>query len=256
MTETGWYVYGVVDGDRVLDDPAGRVHVVSNGRIAAVAASVDLSEFDELPDRLNDEEWLEAKARDHESVLRAAAAGGPVVPLRFGAVYRRQEDVVQLLDERADELVADLDRVRGHVELGVKGFVARKRLEDSLASDRSAAGAATPGRAYLERRRAEREVEDDASAIVADAARSAHARLLERAVTGVLNRPHPRELTGRAEEMFLNAAYLVPAGDRSLHAEVDALTRAYAPLALSFEVTGPWPPYNFVGESSREEVAS
>jgi hypothetical protein len=52
--------------------------------------------------------------------------------------------------------------------------------------------------------------------------------------------------------MFLNAAYLVPAGDDGLRGEVDALCRAYAGLGLSFEVTGPWPPYSFVG--TRESV--
>jgi hypothetical protein len=172
-----------------------------------------------------------------------------VVPLRFGAIYHRLEDVQRVLDERRDEFTADLERVRGHVELGVKGFVQRAVLEETLARERAATPAAAPGRAYLERRQVQEDVAAEARSLVAEAARSAHARLLERSVAGTISRPHSRELSGRPDEMFLNAAYLVPADDDSLRGEVAALGRAYAPLALSFEVTGPWPPYNFVGGS-------
>jgi len=66
------------------------------------------------------------------------------------------------------------------------------------------------------------------------------------AVAGVVNRPQPRELSGRADEMFLNAAYLVASDDTSLIAAVGELDAAYRRLAISFELTGPWPPYNFV----------
>lgn len=252
MTETGWYVYGVVDGDRSIGTPFRLVHSES---LAAVVAPVDLAEFDDLDARLNDRAWLEQKALAHEAALRRVAGDGPVVPLRFGAVYHQLEDVEQMLDERRDELAADLDRVRGHVELGVKGFVDRARLEDLLARERTAASDASPGRAYLERRRVEQDVAAEARGIVADVARSAHARLLERSVAGVVSRPHSRELSGRADDMFLNAAYLVARGDASLREEVTALGSAYAPLPVTFEVTGPWPPYSFVGRPEREEVA-
>jgi hypothetical protein len=100
----------------------------------------------------------------------------------------------------------------------------------------------------------QRDVAEEASAILSEAARTTHERLLELSAAGTVSRPHSRELSGRAEEMFLNAAYLVPADDESLRDEVAALWRAYAPLTLTFEVTGPWPPYSFVGSASREHA--
>jgi len=143
--------------------------------------------------------------------------------------------------------------VRGRVELGVKGFVVRPALEETLARERTASPVgASPGRAYLERRQVQQDVAAEARAIVMEAALSTHARLLERSVEGALSRPHSRELSGRRDEMFFNAAYLVPAEGDSLRDEVAALGRAYAPLCLSFEVTGPWPPYSFVGRRDEE----
>jgi hypothetical protein len=100
----------------------------------------------------------------------------------------------------------------------------------------------------------QRDVADEASAILGEAARNTHERLLELSIAGTVSRPHTRELTGRSEEMFLNAAYLVPADDESLREEVAALGRAYAPLALTLDVTGPWPPYSFVGSANREDA--
>ena len=47
--------------------------------------------------------------------------------------------------------------------------------------------------------------------------------------------------------MILNGAYLV-AEERmtAFQAELASLEGEYGDLGLSYEVTGPWPPYNFV----------
>jgi hypothetical protein len=244
---TGWYVYGVVDADRD-DDLGSGVELLRGRRLAAVAAPVDLDEFGEagLARNLEDRAWLEERVRRHEAVLERVVAHGPVVPFRFGAIYSRAEDVRAMLEERHEELAAALARVRGRVELGVKGWLDRERLESRLARERPPASPASAGRAYLERRRAERDDAGEAGARALHAARAAHERLLELATAGVVNRPQPRELSRRSEQMVLNAAYLVPAGDTRLREVVDALNRESERLALTFEVTGPWPPYNFV----------
>ncbi len=65
-----------------------------------------------------------------------------------------------------------------------------------------------------------------------------------------MNRPQPRELTGRPEAMLLNGAYLVREGDDRLRGEVERLTAEHAGLGVEYELTGPWPPHNFAGEQS------
>src|SRR5207302_9084304 len=100
------------------------VEIIRRGSLAALVREVPLEDFDEaiLPERLNDRAWLERNARAHEDVLEAAAAITTVVPLRFGTIYRSPDQVAKLLDERAGELAATLDRVRGHVALGRKAW--------------------------------------------------------------------------------------------------------------------------------------
>ena len=74
----------------------------------------------------------------------------------------------------------------------------------------------------------------------------AHTRLSALAEEALANPLQRRELTGRGDDMVLNGVYLVPddaAGDFA-----DAVA-ALAARGVSFELTGPWPPYNFVKRS-------
>jgi len=252
-TETGWYVYGVVESDVLSDDAvagADRLRLVRRGALAAVVGPVDLGEFGEteIVERLNDPAWLEEKARAHDDVLERISRDATVVPLRFGAIYLVLDDITDLLDERREELLEALERVRGRVERGVKAWADRERLEAALAHEQPQPDEPeSAGRAYLWRLQAERVVAARAAALLRDVASSAHERLRRVAVVGVANRPQPRELTQRAEQMLLNGAYLVPAGDLALEREVDALAAELCGLGVTFELTGPWPPYNFVG---------
>lgn len=228
---TGWYVFGVVPSDAA---PATGTLLVERGPLAAVAAEVSLTEFGEdvLPERLNDRTWLEDKVRVHEAVLQSFVGVTPVVPLRFGAIYRDIDDVRRLLAERGGGFEAVLERVSGRVELGVKVW---------FDPAHTARPAAVSGRAYLQRRRDELSSAQDAAGI----ATAAHARLAAAADAAVLNRPHPRELTGRDEQMLLNGAYLVADGDERFAAEVAQLAEEHGDAGITFELTGPWPPYNF-----------
>jgi hypothetical protein len=233
-TATGWYVFGVTPAGA---DPPSGVRLIEHGPLAAIAGEVPLAEFGEdvLPERLNDRAWLEEKVRAHEDVLQSFLGEMPVVPLRFGAIYRHPVDVQRMLEERGAFFEAALARLRGRVELGVKAWFDPGRLPKL-----EAAG----GRAYLERRRSELTSGRDASAFAAEA----HERLAAVAVAAVANRPQPRELTGRTERMLLNGAYLVDVHDDALAREVGRLAEEGERLGVVLELTGPWPPYNFVGD--------
>lgn len=242
---TAWYVYAFTGpapstaGLQGLGPEA--LTTVGDERLAAVVGTVPLGEFGEdvLPERLNDRSWLEEKAQAHEGVVERLAERTTVIPLRFGSIYYDLAAVEQLVDARRAELLEILDRVKGRVEIGVQAW-----LEDRP-QPRGDAETAT-GRAYLERRRDERASADEAAIRLQEVLADAHERLAALAVDAVLNRPQQRELTGREQEMVLNGAYLVPADDTSIGREVAELDKDDRALGLSFEATGPWPPYNFV----------
>lgn len=243
-TTTGWYVYGVAEQQPGLEAIA---RVVTCGSLAALVSEVPLDDYGEaaLRERLNDRTWLEEKARAHEEVLQAASAVAPVAPLRFGAIYDDLADVERLLDSRAASFEAALDRVRGRIELGVKAWAEPSRVAAAIGGGEPGGGTDS-GRAYLQRRQREQRLAAEVAACCTELGEIAHRRLLEVAVDGVANRPQPRELTGRDETMILNGAYLVPAGDDALPAAVERLAAEHEELGVVYEVTGPWPPHNFV----------
>lgn len=259
----GWYVYGVTDSDADLDaaltaaspiDPEGRPFVVDEGPVAAIVSNVSLTEFDEtiLPERLNDPGWLFARAAAHEDVLERALAVTTVVPFRFGTVYKDEAAVRSFLDERAPDLADTLARLRGRVELGVKAFADSERLEAALRADdpdvaelEAKVAAAPEGRAYMLRRQLERRLDEAVGRYERECSAAAHDALAAVAEDARLNAPQAPELTGRTETMILNGAYLVRSRDE-LDAVVRTLVERYGHAGVIFEVTGPWPPYNFV----------
>ena len=251
-----WYVYGIVEAG--TEAPAGvgaEVSTLTAGPVSALVSRVPLDEYAEevVRARLEDPAWLAGAAHAHEAVLEAALRSGAVVPFRLLTVFRDGDQLREFLAARSEALRAVLNRVRGRAEVGVKSFVDRSVLDDHVAAESAALteldveiASAQIGRAYLLRRRREQALDDEATRRIVDLASALHARLRDAAEAGVANPVQSREATGRAEEMVLNGAYLVPGGDDRLERELDALREEYAPLGVTFERTGPWPPYNFV----------
>jgi len=165
----------------------------------------------------------------HERVVEAVMARGAVLPLRFGTQLGDEDRLAAVLAARRRELLHALDRVRGHVELGLRVIREPDRRTDGGAGERS-------GRDYLLAR-----VGDHRSAELA--ARELHAPLAALADASVV-RDHA------APPDILVAAYLVDVS------RVPDFRRCADELAARQErlrvlVTGPWPPYSFAAVERR-----
>jgi len=246
------YVYGIVPAG-ALDEPLGAgvapgpVTSVEQDRLAALVSEVPLADYDEhaLETNLRDPHWLERNVRAHEAVLESVAGRMPLVPFRFGTIFRGEESVRRMLGERAD-LVQTLERLADAVELGVKGFLDAR---GGHGGSSEAAGGRESGRAYLQRKQAALDAEREASALATELARESHERLAAVAADARANALQPPEASPAGEAMFLNGAYLVVrGGEQAFRGTVDGLGRAFAARGARYEVTGPWPAYNFVDE--------
>lgn len=258
MTTTdALYVYGVVPGgtsprlfaDVEGIDAGGPVQLVEDGGVAAIASAVPLDDFEEgaLEQNLRDPAWLEQKVRAHDRVLAAAVGRVAVLPLRFGAIYRGEDHVRTMLSDRS-ELAADLARLEGMQELGVKAFLDTDALRERLRNAHPLGAAEDSGRAYMQRKRIERELEDELRSFAATCADGSHEALAAAAADARANPTQAPEVAGA--DMILNGAYLVPfGGEQKLRDAVAALEARYGADGVSYELTGPWPPYNFVDEA-------
>jgi len=259
---TALWAYGVLAADADLPrsltgvDPGHPVEALSAGGLVALVSRVPLDEFgaEPLRENLNDLAWLERVARAHESVLDQAVQAGTCVPLRLCTIYESDESLRAMLEREAESFADALGHLAGREEWSVKLIVdadaltqeARAQTED-IAGLEQGTEEQSEGGAYMLRRRVERRVRERAAQLATEVAESVHARLEAHAVDAVTRPAQNPELSGHDGEMLLNGAYLVEA-DRvdALHALVAELERDYGGLGARLDLTGPWPPYNFV----------
>jgi hypothetical protein len=252
-------------GDRLPDsllgvDPEAPVQPLEDEGLVVLTSRVPLAEFGEDPlrENLNDLSWLERVARTHEAVLERALSGGPIVPLRLCTIFADEAGVRAMVAREGRQLREALERLDGRREWGVKLLVDRDALA-AAARERSPEVAAlqdelaerSGGGAYMHERRLERLVGELVDRLAAELAEDVHARLGDWVADSVLNPPQNRELSGHEGEMILNGAYLVETkrteGLRRLLSELEDRHRA---LGARLELTGPWPPYNFVSREA------
>jgi hypothetical protein len=253
--EQGWWVYCVVPVGRV--PPPGTAGVagaaltlVESGGVGAVASAVPLHEYGEKPlrEHLNDLAWLERTVRAHETVLDAMLADGPLVPMRICTIYRDLEQIGAMLETREPVLRETLARLAGKSEWGVKIVVQRERLEEHARSQ-TPEGEETGGSegvAYIARKKVAGQVRAEADRILDGVLRETHARLEEWSAGSVVLPAQNRELAGYEGDMVFNAAYLLEDERVEAFARLlEELSTQYGQLGFGFDLTGPWPAYNF-----------
>ncbi|MEU6755625.1 GvpL/GvpF family gas vesicle protein [Streptomyces sp. NPDC046685] len=217
--------------------------------LAFVVSPVPHGEFDEtaLKDHFEDLRWLEEVARAHHDVVQAVAAHATVLPLRLATVYQDDGRAARALAGQHETFARRLAELDAHTEYGVKIYLPPPAAPATPQHPAEAGAAAptTPGKAYLQRRRAQHharetvygQAEQAAATIEAIAARYTSQRVRHAPQSGALSGP---------QENVLNDAYLIP----DEHAE--QFRAALADAARGFpdihvEVTGPWAPYSFAG---------
>ncbi|MEU4194216.1 GvpL/GvpF family gas vesicle protein [Kribbella sp. NPDC026611] len=248
MSERGSYIYAasrhVEDLEGLTGLRGAPLRAVRDRELAAIVSTVELDEFGEDPLRqhLEDLDWLEEVARGHDQVVRTIwSLTGAVAPFRLATICLNDEAVEARLTAQYDGLMEALSRVEGRGEWSVKAFLTQAAPITTVASANGSAGSGT---AYLARRRQEiagqQKAAEDAEAL----AEELHRQLAAAADACRRLPAQDRRLSGHAEPMVLNGAYLVADQDAELfRSAVDELGVRRPSVRL--QVDGPWPPYSF-----------
>jgi hypothetical protein len=260
---TAVYAYCVVRAEAVPDAaaaPAGppgassaRALEIAPG-LWLIAAEVPLPDYAAatLEERLGDLEWVSDRALAHEAVIEHFAGAPrslPVVPLPLFTLFADEERARAAMAAQRARLDHALERTAGCAEWGIKV------LTDAAAravSDRAAEPAAPPrsGTEFLQRKVQARTAAQDRSA----RARAEAAALfddLAGAARAAVRKPPPEGAAG--SRLLLDAAFLVPHGGAAAFEErIAARTGALGDAGCSVTLSGPWPPYHFVGDARGE----
>jgi len=188
---------------------------------------------------------LRGKRRDllaHQQVLDHLAELGAVLPMRFGVVSPDEPTLLASLHANAEHYAGLLRELAGQVELNLKAVPDEEQFIASASNDPAVRGAMQAARRDGSR---ERQVQ------LGEAVANAVAQRRQLCGTRLLDQLRPlasRSTTiGSGEQYVLNAAFLVRrSAVDSFVSTVDELRDQLSP-AVELVLTGPLPPYSFVG---------
>ena len=201
-------------------------------------------------------EWIFA----HQYVIDLATEEfGTVIPLTCDTIFRgNNKELKNWLSKEYSQLETLLKKLDGQAEYAVQIFLAPEFL-DKLASENDEVRSIeknlknmSNGVAYLLKKKSEQRKELEKQLIVERRAKELLSQikpLVNDAILGSISREVPEKW--RDKRMILNAACLVPKD------KIEALGSKLGQLkkeGYAVRFTGPWPPYNFVGQINETKL--
>jgi Gas vesicle synthesis protein GvpL/GvpF len=213
-------------------DGIATIESIVYGDLTCWISRVSEADFAEnLAKNMQDLEWLAAVTTRHQQVVSAIAEAADILPARFGIEFLNDESLRSHIESRKSALKADLDRIRGKEEWGVKVFglpiiaAAKKKIRS--------------GKEYLQAK----------SALTRRASDRANPELLEfaKALQAIADRiAEGGKFAATSRDLEFHKTLLLRRANRK---RLETLVRRYSKKWKNrkrIECTGPWPPFSFV----------
>lgn len=256
----GLYLYCFFNGPPSIPlkpgiDGVTPTFTLSHRNLCALVSRVPLDEYNEetLNERVKDLKWLAPRVQRHEEIVRSVMGCCPVLPVRFGTLYTSDERVLRILRNGYETFCSFLEFVQDKEEWGVKVYADEERIRNVAAGEGELIreldrrlSSATPGEAYLLRRKRDELVQREVLRLLDHRTDKIYQQVLCWSVEGRRNKLLSKRATGKEQNMILNAALLILKPEvASFKERIDGLAATHEEDGLSFEISGPWPPYNF-----------
>ncbi len=236
-------------------DVTGKTPLLSRdfAGITAVVSRAAIEDFcgPRAQARMRRLKWVAPRACRHAAIIQRVMRVSPVVPARFGTLFSSLKSLEAFVRRHRDALSQFLNRVADQQEWSVKGRLDRRRARAELVPAcagpvRSMTSRAHLGSRYLQEKRDRAAVERGLNSQIEQICNSM-ARNLAAAASDYRERPVLSSTgSGRDTEIILNWAFLVPRSSTAIfRAQVQKANSELGHFGLTFDLTGPWPPYSF-----------
>ena len=177
----------------------------------------------------------------------------PVVPLRFCTIYKNQEALFQAVTPHREKILNFLEYTSNKAEWAVKIFCDKKTFMDShdkkISGDTREPASLLPGENYLLAKKMRRIREETFTVDIQRILNDIHSAVSPHVDSHRFLRCTDKGIHGRPFDMVMNTAFLVEQQTLPVFRDiVDTLAEKYKTQGFVFELTGPWPPYNFCPE--------
>ena len=175
----------------------------------------------------------------------------PVVPLRFCTIYKNQEGLFKTIMPYKEKILNFLDYTADKTEWSIKVFCDKaifvkysdKNKEPSAATDQASL---LPGEAYLLAKKMRKIKEENFKQDLQMYLKDIDFTLSQFADSYRFLQCADKSIHGRPLDMVMNTAFLVEQQTFTMFKDtLDMLAEKYRNEGLAFEMSGPWPPYNF-----------
>ena len=235
------YLYGI---SQTANPPRGTIGVDGDAAVEAMRCAglvcwisqVAKTEFaDNLAKNIENLDWLTEMTPRHQAALAAIAEANDVLPARFGTVFLNEKSLEEDVRGRKAVLAADLKRIQGNEEWGVKVFALRPELAEIPVGK--------TGKDYLHAKsallRARAPVKDDGE--ITRLAKELEKFAVETAEVG--------KISGGRRDLRYQISLLLKRGEgKKLQSVLKRYENEWKD-SRHIECSGPWPPYSFVTRS-------
>ena len=233
-------------------DQSEKFVAVSGGGVCAIATPVDAQQFSQeaIDSHAGDLDWLGAIGYRHQGVVADLMRQTSIIPLRAFSLFSSEEALKKYLASNADPFKKMLQRLDGKQEWTLRIEFEPQRWSESLTSRVDSLRAlsaeidnAASGKAFLLKKKLE-EAKKNAS----KEAEQQVVSEIERAVLDKLQCDTVAESRQQRAGAFPQINVLLNRDEEARLQEMqNDLNDRYGSEGVTVAVTGPWPPYSFVG---------
>ena len=185
------------------------------------------------------------------SYIASTGQHTPVVPLRFCTIYKSQESLFNAIIPHREKILNFLDYTVDKTEWSVKIFCDKTIFMNNCDKDKEQPtmdnqSSLLPGEAYLLAKKMRKVKEENFKQDLQMYLKDIDFTLSQFADSYRFLQCTDKSIHGRPLDMVMNTAFLVEQQAFNMFKDtLDMLAEKYRNEGLVFEISSPWPPYNF-----------
>lgn len=212
---------------------------------------LDKNQQEKLTNQLQtDLEWTRKNIQSHHQIVTLVNESGPTIPLKFGAIIKNKKSLEQFLSENYARFLEIFENISGKEEWGIKIFWDKKNINSIVKNntrlnqiDKEFKKAPLGKKWYLEKKKEEL-LETEINKEITKEIDLSLSLLREKCQEISINENYSQY---RGKQMIFNGACLIDDKNKIdwlLSVKNTALEKDGQ--GFYWEISGPWPPYNFV----------
>lgn len=260
------YLYAFIPSKEYDRDSAPQLDGIDRGSylefvdvdgITAVICQVGEEEFSEenLAKNTEDMGWLQEKAFHHHQIMNELHTSYTIIPLKFATIYKNRSNLEAIVRQHQQGIRALLEKLENKEEWNVKIYAKDDKFRQAVMTSseeiekKQAEIARLPkGRQFFEKKKIDQFIEEQVKKEIEITCRQIHEQLTAYTSEERKKKNWNKKVTGKAEDMHWNCAYLLPSQNAGsflerIKQEQDKANKEEN--GMQFDITGPWPAFHF-----------